>query len=248
MQLIAPDFDRSIDLPGVGPTPRPVDIDQSVTGFRDLVSLRVYEFTDGTEINGEAEADEVLVVLLAGAVSIAVTGTHQAEFQLDADGDWAIYLPPDHHYRLQPLTPATVAYARARPSSASAPRAFRPVEGVLAIEEPAERLRLRLLPLEGETDASAGLGEDVERLAHLTGPARLGDRELPPSHTLALSPGEGARGHRRGRDPRGGRSIERLGPSQAAGLSPGSRCTRKFENRTSYPARSTSASATGFSP
>ncbi len=195
MQVIAPDFDRSIDLPGVGPTPRPVDIDQSTTGFRDLVSLRIYEFADGTSIDGEAEADEVLVVLLAGAVSIAVTGAHEAEFRLDADGDWAIYLPPQHHYRLQPLTPATVAYARARPSSASAPRAFRPVAGVLAIDEPAERLRLRLrlLPLEGETDASAGLGEEIERLAHLTGPARVGDRELPPSHTLALSPGEGAR-------------------------------------------------------
>ncbi|HVG49777.1 MAG TPA: 5-deoxy-glucuronate isomerase, partial [Rubellimicrobium sp.] len=178
MQIIEPDFDRSIDLPGVGPTPRPVDVDQTTTGFKDLASLRIYEFADGTTIDGEAEADEVLVVLLAGAVSIAVTGAHEAQFQLDADGDWAIYLPPHHHYRLQPLTPATVAYARARPASAAAPRAFRPVAGVLAIEEPAERLRLRLLPLEGETDASAGLGEDVERLAHLTGPARLGDREL----------------------------------------------------------------------
>jgi hypothetical protein len=192
MQIIAPDFDRSIDLPGVGPTPRPVDIDQSTTGFRDLVSLRIYEFADGTTIDGEAEADEVLVVLLAGAVSIAVTGEYEAEFQLDADGDWAIYLPPRHHYRLQPLTPATVAYARARPTSASAPHAFRPIAGLLAIEEPAQRLRLRLLSLEGETDASAGLGEDIERLAHLTGPARVGDQELPPAHTLAFAPGEGA--------------------------------------------------------
>jgi len=192
MKIIEPDFDRSIDLPGTGPTPRPVDIDPSTTGFRDLVSLRIYEFADGTTIDGEAEADEVLVVLLAGALSIAVTGEYEAEFRLDADGDWAIYLPPRHHYRLQPLTPATVAYARARPSSASAPRAFRPVGGILAIEEPLDRLRLRLMALEGETDASAGLGEDVERLAHLTGPARIGDRDLPPAHTLALSPGEGA--------------------------------------------------------
>jgi hypothetical protein len=193
MKVIAPDFDRMIDLPGVGPCPRPVDIDQSVTGFSDLVSLRIYEFADGSVINGEAEEDEVLVVLLAGAVTIAVTGRHEAEFRLDADGDWAIYLPPHHHYRLEPLTPATVAYARARPSVAAAPRAFRPVQGVLAIDEPAERLRLRLLSLEGETDAAAGLGPEVERLAHLTGPARVGDRELPPSHTLALAPGEGAR-------------------------------------------------------
>lgn len=192
MQVIEPDFDRTVDLPGVGPTPRPVDIDQGVTGFSDLVSLRIYDFADATAIGGEAEADEVLVVLLAGAVSIAVTGTHEAEFRLDADGDWAIYLPPHHHYRLTPLAPSTVAYARARSSAFQPPRAFRPVGGVLAIDQPAERLRLRLLPLEGETDASAGLPSDCERLAHLTGPARVGDRDLPPAHTLALAPGENA--------------------------------------------------------
>jgi hypothetical protein len=197
MQVIEPDFDRLVDLPGVGPTPRPVDIGQGATGFSDLVSLRIYEFADGTTIDGEAEEDEVLVVLLAGAVSIAVTGPEEAAFRLDADGDWAIYLPPRHHYRLEPLTPATVAYARARPSGASAPRAYRPAGGLLAIEEPAERLRLRLLPLAGETDASAGLGDGMERLVHLTGPTmvRSGDisRELPPAHTLVLSPGENVR-------------------------------------------------------
>ena len=192
MRIIEPDFDRMIDLPGVGPTPRPVDIDQTVTGFSDLVSLRIYEFAAGTAIDGEAEEDEVLVVLLSGAVSIAVTGAHEAEFQLDADGDWAIYLPPRHHYRLEPLTPATVAYARARPAAAAEPKSFRPVGGVRAIAEPAQRLRLRLLPLQGETDASAGLGAEVERLVHLTGPARMGDRDLPPAHSLALSPGENA--------------------------------------------------------
>jgi hypothetical protein len=192
MQVIEPDFDRLIDLPGVGPCPRPVDIDQGVTGFQDLVSLRIYEFADRTTIDGEAEADEVLIVLLAGAATVEVTGPHEGSFQLDADGDWAIYLPPRHHYRLQPLAPATVAYARARPTSAEAPRAFRPSGGVLAIDEPAERLRLRLLPVEGETDASAGLGPEVERLAHLTGPVRVGDRDLPPAHTLALAPGENA--------------------------------------------------------
>lgn len=193
MQVIPPDFDRTVDLPGVGPTPRPVDIDRSVTGFRDLVSLRVYDFADGTAIEGEAEDDEVLVTLLSGAVAVEVWGGHEAAFRLDADGDWAIYLPPRHHYRLTPLAPASVAYARARPETAFEPRAFRPVNGVLAVEEGADRLRLRLLPLEGETDASAGLGEGVERLVHLTGPAELGGRALPPGHTLALSPGEGAR-------------------------------------------------------
>ncbi len=192
MQVIEPDFDRTVDLPGVGPCPRPVDIDRAITGFSDLVSLRIYEFADGTAIDGEAEGDEVLVVLLAGAVSIDVTGPHEASFRVDADGEWAIYLPPHHHYRLRPLAPATVAYARARPTASEPTRAFRPTGGVMAIDEPAERLRLRLLPLEGETDASAGLGAEVERLSHFTGPVRVGDRELPPMHTLALAPGGNA--------------------------------------------------------
>ncbi|WP_210530128.1 5-deoxy-glucuronate isomerase [Rubellimicrobium arenae] len=197
MKVIEPDFDRTVDLPGVGPTPRPVDIDRAATGFSDLLSLRIYDFADGTTVRGEAEEDEVLVVLLAGAVSIAVTGgPEEVAFQLDADGDWAVYLPPRHHYELVPLVPATVAYARARPHGGSAPRAYRPVEGLLAIEEPVERLRLRLLSLAGETDASAGLGSEVERLVHVTGPATLthgaGTQELPPGHTLALPPGENA--------------------------------------------------------
>lgn len=192
MQIIAPDFDRMIDLPGAGPCPRPVDIDRAVTGFSDLLSLRISEVPDGVTIQGEAEEDEVLIVLLAGAVEIAVTGAEAAEFRLDAEGDWAVYLPPRHRYALKPIAPASVAYARARPSGSAPPRAFRPVEGVLSVDEPAERLRLRILPLEGETDAGAGLGEDVERLVHLTGPARVEGQELPPAHTLALGPGERA--------------------------------------------------------
>jgi hypothetical protein len=195
MKVIEPDFDRTIDLPGVGPTPRPVDVDQSATGFSDLLSLRIYDFAADSVIEGEAEEDEVLVVLLGGAATVAVSGLHEAEFTLQADGDWAIYLPPRHRYRLSPIAQATIAYARARPSAALAPRAFAPMGGLLSVEEHAERLRLRLLVLEGETDASAGLDSGLERLAHLTGPVRVTGglaHELPPAHTLALHPGETA--------------------------------------------------------
>lgn len=196
MKVIEPDFDRMIDLPGVGSTPRPVDADQAATGFSDLLSLRIYDFAADALVEGEAEEDEVLVVLLGGAATVAVTGLHEAEFTLQADGDWAVYVPPRHRHRLTPITQATIAYARARPSAASAPRAFAPLGGILAVDEHAERLRLRLLPLEGETDASAGLDAGLERLAHLTGPARvIGGlaHDLPPMHTLVLLPGEAAR-------------------------------------------------------
>lgn len=196
MLIIEPDFDHVIDLPGAGPTPCPVALDSRVTGFMDLGSLQVHELGDRAPIDAGTAEDEMLIVLLAGAMTVTVTGPQEDKFQLDADGDWAVYLPPRHFYRLEPLVPATVAQARARSAAASLPRAFRPINDLLLVEEPAERLRLRLLPLEGETDASAGLDETTERLVHLTGPATVRSgpvtRDLPPGHTLALAPGESA--------------------------------------------------------
>ena len=190
MKVIPPDFDRTLDLPGLGPTSCPVDVDQAGTGFADLLSLRVHDLAAGLVADGEAGADEVLITLLAGVATVEVTGRHEAAFTLQADGDWALYLPPRHGFRLTPIAQATVAFARARPFEAGAPRAFAPMNGVLAVEEGASRLRLRLLPLVGETDASAGLDAGLERLAHLTGPATVAGESLPPAHTLALSPGE----------------------------------------------------------
>lgn len=196
MKVIAPDFHRSGHRAGAGAVPPPVDIDGGVTGFSDLGSFRIRELSGGTATEDETEGDELLIVLLAGAVAIDAIGGTEVEFRLGPDGDWALYLPPRHRFRIEPLTPCAVAYVRAPSRAEAGPRAFRPRQGILAIDEPAERLRLRLLPLEGETDASAGLGERLERLAHITGPATiLGRRpeELPPAHTLALFPGEGAR-------------------------------------------------------
>ncbi len=196
MLIFEPDFDHLTDLPGAGPTPTPVDLDQRATGFTDLAALQVHELGDGTTMSGGTGEDEMLIVLLAGAMTVTVTGPQDTAFQLDADGDWAVYLPPRHQFSLEPLVPATMASARARSAVVSEVRAYRPVNGLLLVEEPAERLRLRLLPLEGETDASAGLDESAERLVHLTGPATVRSgtitRDLPPAHTLALAPGESA--------------------------------------------------------
>lgn len=119
------DFSRRIELEGVGPAPRPVDIDQTSTGFSRLVSLRIYSFTPGPPILGEAEGDEVAIVVLNGRCEIAVTGRHAETFMLDAtEGARAIYLPPNHHYRLTPLTIVDVAYSRARSTIEKAPRSF----------------------------------------------------------------------------------------------------------------------------
>ncbi|MBP1807066.1 hypothetical protein [Rubellimicrobium aerolatum] len=197
MRVIPPDFDRRAELPGAGATPCPVDIGPEATGFADLLSLRVHEVEEGAVIQGGSGGDDLLIVLLAGAVAIGVEGPHEATVRLDADGDWALHLPPRHLYRLEPLVPATLACARARPvAEGGVPRAYRPLGGLLSVEGEGLGLRLRVLELEGATDASAGLDPDTERLVHLTGPARVRSggeaRELPPAHTLALSPGETA--------------------------------------------------------
>ena len=173
MRLLEADFSRRIDLPGVGPAPRPVDIDQSVTGFADLVSLRIYSFVTGAPINGEAEGDEVAIIVLTGRCTIAVTGSNAATFTLgDGAGPRAIYLPPEHHYQLTPVTPVDVAYCRARGLAGRLPRAFDATEGTGELLGDAgyfEALEFSLRhagPGETVIVATAG-GTAMERLVHV---------------------------------------------------------------------------------
>ena len=85
LRLFEPDHERRVLVPGVpGPARRPVDIDQSVTGFDTLRSLRVYRFDSGAVIDGHAEEDEVFVVVVAGRAELSVNGTHQLTTRLAA--------------------------------------------------------------------------------------------------------------------------------------------------------------------
>ena len=159
MKLIKADHGRRIPIHGVPqPVSRPVDIDQAITGFRDLRSLRIYRFDEGAVIDGDAEQDEVFVVVLAGSVAFTVSGTQPDHFELSAAGAvparaCVAYLPPRHTYHLRSHTGSEVAYARATPDLAREPRAFAPRHvaaspGVTVVIEErahAERLRLQLL-------------------------------------------------------------------------------------------------------
>ena len=112
MLVIDADEDRMIDLPGVGPCPRPVDIDQRITEFKRLKSLRIYRFQPGLGIHGDSEGDEVFILPLAGVFDVAISGAHP--LQATAGGAVrAIYMTPQHSYLLTPQTPVVVAYARA---------------------------------------------------------------------------------------------------------------------------------------
>lgn len=132
MKRILSDYNRFVNLEGVGEVSRPVDIDQSVTGFSDLVSLRIYKFLSGQIINGEAEDDEVCIVFLSGDVTMEVTGKENHTWVIQGRKTvfdslpHVVYLPPHYHYKLSPHTDAEVAYARAKARGHFPPRLLEP--------------------------------------------------------------------------------------------------------------------------
>lgn len=200
MLIFSPDFDRRIMLPGAGACPRPVDIDQRITQFSNLVSLRVYSFAKGVEINGEAEEDELFIVLVRGHVDVDVNSGAAGAFSLRTDGGArAVYLPPHDVYSLRPGSDADVAYARARPLAGHARRpaaAFMPVADTLSVVGYAESMDISLTRLaSGASFAPEGIGGALpERLVHVRsndgGLAVVADRRLADWETLGLGPAE----------------------------------------------------------
>ena len=173
MLIIRPDFERRIDLPGVGPCPRPVDIDRSHTGFSNLVSLRVYSFAENMVIDGEAEADEVFIVLMLGQAEIAVSsdGREVGRFSLRRDGaSRAVYMPPHASYRLTASTDCDIAYARVEPRETKFPktRGFAPVADRLDIPGYAVGMELALATVQAGEDIRLGEdGRSLERFVHI---------------------------------------------------------------------------------
>jgi len=160
-QLFKADHGRRIELEGVGPAARPVDIDQAQTGFAVLRTLRIYHFEPPATIKGHAEEDEVFIVVLQGVVELQVRSEHWAfsdsRFTLEAAGKngsvpCAAYLPPHAEYSLTPRSGADVAYARALPTESRSPAVFSTVprrsgagsQLLLDAESYAQRLRLQL--------------------------------------------------------------------------------------------------------
>jgi hypothetical protein len=148
------------------PVLRPVDIDMSKTGFDSLRSLRIYRFDQGSVIDGHAEEDEVLIVLLSGSIELTLIDAgpdaKSQTFTLSAaDGQHeapcAAYLPPLAAYRLVAGSEAEVAYARATPADGPPPRVFtanHPASGGLLWEELTypRMLRARVMKIAAETD------------------------------------------------------------------------------------------------
>jgi hypothetical protein len=214
MKLIPADHNRRIDLPGVPePVLRPVDIDKAKTGFESLRSLRIYHFDAASAIDGHAEEDEVMIVLLAGSIEITLidvhsTGssqTHTLSAVTEQQGaPCAAYLPPHAAYRLLALTGADVAYARATPETGPLARAFyaNPNGSVELLWEELtypKRLRVRVLQVRGEAVITpiAESESGLEALVHVRAEGDVtvteaGSSPNPVSSwaTVAVYPGE----------------------------------------------------------
>ncbi len=163
MVVLKANHHRAVELAGVqGLVQRPVDIDQTHTGFDTLRTLRIYRFAPPQVIVGQAEEDEVYIVVLTGTVDLKVRSEHWSsnatEFVVTAANDrshaaCAAFLPPHAEYTLTPRTNSDVAYARARPATSREPGLFAAAprleeDGVCVLldeSKHAERLRIRLL-------------------------------------------------------------------------------------------------------
>ena len=160
-RLFKADHARRIELAGVGPTARPVDIDQAQTGFDALRTLRIYRFEPPATVHGHAEEDEVFIVVLSGEIELQVRSEHwqrsDERFILTAGATaaavaCAAYLPPHAGYALTPRSAADVAYVRALPTGARPPAIFsttprEALSGSRVLLEPrshAQRLRCQI--------------------------------------------------------------------------------------------------------
>jgi hypothetical protein len=200
MLIVRPDFDRRIDLPGAGPCPRPVEIERSGSGLSDLVSLRVYTFAQGAIIGGEAEDDEVFIVVMRGEAGIAITQAARAAeaFTLTCDGALrAVYMPPHAAYRLTAARDCDIAYARARPDGPGFPpvRGFTATGTRLDITGHAQGMDCALIAARaGERIELGANGRLPERFAHVRGDQAISvafdGASLGDWSTVALAVGE----------------------------------------------------------
>jgi hypothetical protein len=218
MKLLKPDHHRTIEIPGVPePVRRPVDIDKAKTGFTTLRSLRIYRFDAGAVIEGHAEEDEVLIVVLNGAIELTLIEHNEAKSSQTATlsaptetvrRPCAAYLPPEAAYRLKAQTDADVAYTRATPATGPKPAFFTPkteANHVLWEEVSYPKLLcIRLLHIDATQDEVtlspiAEAESNKEALLYLTTKPEEGSATITDSNqdsqpltswdTVALAPG-----------------------------------------------------------
>jgi len=136
---VASNWEARIFIEGVGAAERRLEITPVIAGWEEL-SFRTYTFRAGQVIDGESAADEMCMVLLSGSVTMEVAGEGVAErWELARPGGvfddppCAVYLPPDHTYKMTVHADADCAYGRAPAEGTKPPRLIPPDDGLSRI-------------------------------------------------------------------------------------------------------------------
>lgn len=134
-RIVRPDPRRTIHLDGVGDVRRPIEVGHDASGLTHL-SMRAYDFLEGQVIDGEAEGDEVAIVLLSGRAVLRVMADGIDEtYELTGRKDpfeapaHAVYLPPHYRYQLRLERDSTVSYSRSEANGERAPFHATPESG-----------------------------------------------------------------------------------------------------------------------
>ena len=133
---VASNWEARIFIEGVGEAERRLEITPEIAGW-EYLSFRTYTFRAGQVIDGESAADEMCMVLLSGSIAVEVAGAGFHETWALArpggvfdDPPCAVYVPPDHTYKMTVHEDADCAYGRAPAAGNRAPRLIAPGYGL----------------------------------------------------------------------------------------------------------------------
>jgi hypothetical protein len=148
---IASDPTRRLLIDGAGLVERPLEVTPELTGWA-APTARAYTYRAGQVIDGEAEADEMVMLLLRGDVELRADGVERRCARADpfADAPVVLYLPPGGAYRASVRADSHVLYCRAPAAGRLPARILAPEGGDVITADVAERLRI------GEHRVAAG--------------------------------------------------------------------------------------------
>jgi hypothetical protein len=147
---VVADPERRLFFEGIGVVERPLEVTPELTGWL-APTARAYRYGAGQVVDGDAEGDEMVMVVLWGELALCATGVEERVcVRRDPFRDPAtvLYLPPGGSYRAEVLADAHVLYCRAPGTAGAAERPARLIEADPARPEildgaVSEQLRIR---------------------------------------------------------------------------------------------------------
>jgi KduI/IolB family len=162
---VASDPGRRLFFEGIGEVERPLEVTPELTGW-DAPSARAYQYRMGQVVDGDAEDDEMVMVLLWGEVALSATGIDErvcVRRDPFTEPATVLYLPPGGSYRADVRADAHVLYCRAPGSDGVTDRPARllvaaPCQSVILSGATSARLRMREDVIRAGTSSMVPLG------------------------------------------------------------------------------------------